>query len=289
MRPKSRYAFLATGRWLGIVLLALAVSLACIGLGIWQWQRHETRSAHNAAIEANYNAAPRPLDVARGPGGGVGVAEEWQPVRVRGSYEGDQLALRNRPVDGTSATRVLAAFTTDDGQDLVVDRGWLEGTSPNELPAYPDGEVELLARLRQPEAPDDRRPPAGQVYAINPSAVFASAAGTSSSGAFDGYLMAATEDSQAPGGLQAFPEPAVDPGPHLSYAFQWWLFALGAQIGLVILARREAADQAQFSSLAPTSHPQPAGGRDAEEEDAIIDAQLGSPPRPPQASATSSS
>src|SRR5690625_4421712 len=28
-------------------------------------------------------------------------------------------------------------------------------------------------------------------------------------------------------------------GPHLSYAFQWWVFAAGALVGLVVLARRE--------------------------------------------------
>jgi cytochrome oxidase assembly protein ShyY1 len=39
------------------------------------------------------------------------------------------------------------------------------------------------------------------------------------------------------------PEPAE--GPHLAYAFQWFVFAALALGGYVLLARREAADRAQ--------------------------------------------
>jgi cytochrome oxidase assembly protein ShyY1 len=52
---------------------------------------------------------------------------------------------------------------------------------------------------------------------------------------------------------QPLPPPEPAEGPHLAYAFQWFLFAALALGGYVLLARREAADQA-----AASAPPQPA-------------------------------
>ena len=41
---------------------------------------------------------------------------------------------------------------------------------------------------------------------------------------------------------ERLPAPEPSEGPHLAYAFQWFLFALLALVGYVVLARREEAD-----------------------------------------------
>lgn len=277
---EGKYRFLLTGRWLAILLLGIAVMVTCVLLGSWQWSRHEERAARNAVIENNYDAAPLPLAEVI-PGGKVGAEAEWHPVELRGHYIGNQLTLRNRPVTGTTASRTLAIFRTTDGIDVVVDRGWVPGT--NQVPPdYPPGEVELLGRLRQAEAVDDRVAPAGQVYAIAPAEVIA-AAGLTPQRPVDGYVMAASESPPPAQPLQPFPKPETTPGSHLSYAVQWWLFALGGPIGYVLLARREAAEHRPAHPAIRRAPKRPRRGYDAEEEDAVIDAQLAA-----QANATNS-
>ena len=84
--------------------------------------------------------------------------------------------------------------------------------------------------------------------------------------------------------LRGYPDPERTLGSHLSYAFQWWFFALAAPVGVAILARREATEDALLSRLDPDDRPAPARarterparrrGQAEEEEDALIDAQL---------------
>ena len=40
--------------------------------------------------------------------------------------------------------------------------------------------------------------------------------------------------------LQPVPVPQLGLGPHLSYAFQWWLLALLAPFAVIVLLRRDA-------------------------------------------------
>lgn len=262
----TRYGFLRSRRWAGMAALAVVVSLVCVLLGTWQWSRHEDRSAANDLVDSNYDRSPAPLGELVDDAVPAGLV--WRAVTVEGTYVGEQVLVRNRPVDGVAASRVLALLrTAGDGTLVVVDRGWvpLEGGS---VPDYPGGEVSLVARLRQAEAVDSRTAPAGQVYRIEPDAV-AQAAGGVDGTFLDGYLLAVTEDGAPAEGLQPFPRPQTTPGSHLSYAFQWWVFAVGALVGFGVLARREAAEGA-----APAED-RPARRRtDADEEDALIDAQL---------------
>lgn len=267
----NRYHFLLTRRWLTILLVAILVAAVCVMLGRWQWNRHESRAAANNLVTTNYDAPPVALDTLVEVPGSVPAGTVWLPVEVTGQFVGEQLTLRNRPVEGSDSTRVLAVLevTTDDGGALVVvDRGWLAGES-TVAPAYPQGQVPVTGRLRQAEPVDTRSAPAGQVFRIDPATVLAAADVQADLPVLDGYLLAEVPPASATGAeLQQFPRPATDPGSHLSYAFQWWVFAAGALVGTGILARREAAD------LAGSPAPAKRRSTDADAEDAIVDAQL---------------
>lgn len=272
----SRYRFLWSGRWAGLAAIAVVVAVTCVLLGVWQWNRHESRAAANDLVDANYDAPVAPF--AEVVDGAVPAEVVWRSVEVPGRYTGKQVVVRNRPVAGAAAARVLAVLETDGGGRLVVDRGWLPlGDAEPVLPDYPQGEVLVVGRLREAEAPDTRTAPAGQVYAIAPATV-AEVAGVDPTDLVDGYLLAVSEDGAPVDGLSAFPRPETTPGSHLSYAFQWWVFACGALIGYVVLARREACEAA--GGPAPTAPRPERPARtsrhrsDAEEEDALIDAQL---------------
>ena len=284
----SRYAFLRTRRWVGLALLAVVVAVTCVLLGLWQWDRHSERAAANHLVNTNYAQPVVPL--AEVADDRVTADAVWRQVATSGRYVGDQQVVRNRPVDGVRAARVLAVLATEDDRLVVVDRGWLPlGEDELTPPAYPDGEVQLVGRVREAEPADSRVPPAGQVYRIAPQEVVQAAlddeTGADLDPVLDGYLLAVSEDPAPTTQLEAFPRPETSPGAHLSYAFQWWVFALGALIGYVILARREAAELALDDPgrpPAPADPPSKASRKtprrqrrsDADEEDALIDAQL---------------
>jgi cytochrome oxidase assembly protein ShyY1 len=172
-----------------------------------------------------------------------------------------------------SGYHVLAPFLIDSGAlsgtVLLVDRGFLPAagaaTAVPDVPAPPQGTVELVARLRVSERPTDRDAPTGQVQAIETSAARAAAPTRWSQPALTGYGQAVTEDGTAPTGLAPLALPSTDPGPHLSYAFQWWVFATGALVGAVVLLRREGAS--------PPPRPVRRRPTAEQEEDAILDAQ----------------
>ncbi len=90
------------------------------------------------------------------------------------------------------------------------------------------------------------------------------------------YGALVSEDPAAARPLGALPRPSTDPGSHLSYALQWWTFALGSLIGFSILARRElVAPAAAAPDAADPVPPRRRRGPSAEDvEDALIDAQL---------------
>ncbi len=271
----SRYRFLLSRRWVGLAAVFLVIAVACVFLGAWQWSRHEDRSAANDLVNGNYDSAPQPIGELVEDS--VPADLVWRSVVVEGRYTGEQVVVRNRPVDGSAAARVLAVLEVaeeddDDGRLVVVDRGWVPlGEGDPQLPDYPAGEVALEGRLRAAEGADSRTAPAGQVYRIEPGTV-AAAAGVAGGELLDGYLIATAEDGAPVAGLEPFPRPDTSPGNHLSYAFQWWVFALGAIVGYVVLARREAAELVGASERQPGRPPR--RRTDADEEDALIDAQL---------------
>lgn len=284
----SRYRFLLSRRWVAMALVAVLVASVCIMLGRWQWNRHETRAAANELVTSNYDAAPVALETLVGQPGSVPPEEVWRPVELSGRWAGEQVVLRNRPVEGSDSVRVLSvlrvaegvgeADTAEDGALVVVDRGWLPEDDLADVPS-PQGERALVGRLRVAEGGDERVAPVGQVFSIDPPAVLAAAGVAEDAPVLDGYVIAdAVDEAGGDAPLQPFPRPETDPGPHLSYAFQWWVFAAGALGGVGYLARREASETAPVRRRSS----------DAEVEDSILDAQLGSDAARSQARETSS-
>ncbi|NLE70750.1 MAG: SURF1 family protein [Actinomycetales bacterium] len=271
------------GRAAAVVGVAVLVAAGCVLAGRWQWTRHADRSAEVARVAAHYDAAPVPAEDLLAPDGSeaVDVADlAWRPVTLVGRYVGTAL-LRNRPTSGTPAVHALGLLEVEggrlDGAVVVLDRGWLPAAEADGAdargPAPPSGTVTVVARLRPAEQPSGRDAPAGQVQRIVPDEV-AAAAGTDGHVLGGVYGAVATEDGAPPAGVQPLPRPEADLGPHLSYAFQWWVFAAGALVGAVVLLRRDAAEaRPGTSGSGRTSGPRRRRAPTAEdEEDALLDA-----------------
>jgi len=272
-------------RAVGLVLLAIVLAVTCGLLGRWQWNRHVDRDAVISGIEANYDASPVPLEqLLAAPGAAVPDAEVWRPVTAVGHYETEHTALlRNRPVDGENGYQILVPFVvTGAGAGsadavIVVDRGWVPlgpNDRPSSVPAPPSGSVEITVRLRADEPASPRGAPAGQVQAISTAQVLAAGgidAATVST--YRAYGVLSTEKPAAATALEPLVKPSLDPGSHLSYAFQWWTFALGALIGFTRLGWLELHEPEPGAPAEP-GRARRRGPTAEEAEDALIDSQL---------------
>ena len=207
--------------------------------------------------------------------------------------------VRNRQLSGEVGFWQLAPFRAEDGTTLLVVRGWVPEDSaesvPDDAPPVPDGELTVTARLRPAEPVLDRAPLEGQAHSVNPPQIAQQLELEDPdlvTGAY-GELAAEQPEAERP---RALPAPDTGLGPHLSYAFQWWIFALFFPGALVVRVRRqlqdldhEEADRRSDDGTVPSSaedaDPDTTGhrprrtvrprrrGLDEEEEDALIDKQ----------------
>lgn len=280
----ARYAFLRTRRWVGIAVLTVLVAAVCVMLGVWQFDRHEYRAEAIARVASNSTQEPVPLtELLTAPTTEVGDELEWRAVTVTGRYVGSPVALPQRGIEGRAADHALAVLAVDGAAPgetwlLAVDRGWYPTDAfadQADRLALPDGEIQLLLRLRPAEEPSDRDQAAGQVFRINPEQVLdAAGLGADDAGTLvtRGYAWVMSESPTTADP----PTPLTIPSPNyrsnLSYALQWWTFALLAFVGFGVLARRERAALDRDAGR-PAPPPRPRRRTDAEIEDAEIEAQ----------------
>ncbi|STX05421.1 SURF1 family protein [Kocuria rosea] len=241
------YRFLLSGKWLGFFLLACAAAVVSVYLGGWQMDRNDHLVGENAKITQNYRAEPLT---------GAAAAEQfavhderltWHPVELTGEYlPEDQVLVRNRPQDGRVGYEVLVPFRTQDGDVVVLDRGWIPtgeaaNGMPDEVPAPPAGRVTVTARLQPGEPSVSRGAPAGQIASIDLEELrerWDRPIGTAA------YGEVFAEDPAPAAAPAPAPEPEIDSGPHLSYSLQWYAFAALFFVAWGYAARQQARNDA---------------------------------------------
>ena len=265
-------------RWTAYIGIAVVFAIACAFLSNWQFSRNAERAEQLALVDANYDAPPVSLDSVLPEGETLLPSDEWTPVTLTGTYLAESTLLaRNRAHGGTSAFEVLVPFQLEDGRIIVIDRGWLppgeNADGPASIPSPPEGTVTVIARLRDGEAMprSGRSAPDGQVPTINLD--FIEERLTDDLGAdvarleTSAYGLMDSEDPAAAETPTQLASPSADPGPYLSYAIQWILFAI---MGFVFIwyvirserrHRREDADDARRARR----------DRDMADEDALLD------------------
>ncbi|WP_454141423.1 SURF1 family cytochrome oxidase biogenesis protein [Microbacterium lacticum] len=231
-------------RWGGYIAFAIVFAIACAYLSNWQFTRNESRERQLALIAANYDAAPAELTDLVAPDGSFDPDDQWRPVRLTGEYlTSDTLLARNRAHGGTAAFEVLVPFRTSAGDVLVIDRGWVppaeSGSGALAVPDPPSGTVTVIARLMpgEPLRNATQSAPPGQVPTINLPLI---ADTTHVDGVIEGaYGLMVSEDPAPASAPTALEPPSEDPGPHLSYAIQWILFAVMGFVFIWYMIRTE--------------------------------------------------
>jgi cytochrome oxidase assembly protein ShyY1 len=275
----SEWSFLRSPRWLGYLALVIVFAVACCALGTWQLNRRAEALAEVARIDANYDADAVPVAAALHDADAFDADQRWQVVALSGEYLADEeVVVRNRPFEGSSGFEVVTPFRLDDGTVLMVDRGWIAQDSDgraSEYAAPPSGHIEVEARLKAGEERIAGRTSTGDELATIDLDELADRVGEPSYTGAYGVLVQVGGDAGEP--PLAAARPVRDEGPHLSYALQWFVFALLGFIGLGWAANQErralveasASPDAAKAPREPRKPPRERG--DADIEDEVLD------------------
>ena len=271
-----------------ILLCAVAIALSAlfVRLGFWQLDRHGERSAglrgRAERAEAPRLEWARPGDVPSDTAGLIG-----RRARLFGSWNrAGEVILRSRTLDGRAGAELLTPFLVggEPGRVVMVLRGW--------LPA-PDGLHPDLAAAPPDRAPAAGQPPDAAQHADTAPPAEVEGVFISSRDGRGGqplrvevagrpHLAIAGLDLdliRAESGLDPTPHvlraddpprdavlrPAraveTDAGPHLSYAIQWFSFAVIALGGTAILLRSSSVRRARPAGKAPSGSNTPSGSK----------------------------
>ncbi|MWB98421.1 SURF1 family protein [Agromyces seonyuensis] len=245
-------------RWLPWLAAVVVFAIACCFLGVWQVNRRVEALTEIARIDANYDHDPVPVDEVLPDPAAFDVASKWLPVELTGQYLADeQLAVRNRPLSGTVGYEVITPFRTSDGTVFFVDRGWIPRDESGVLGVIPDppaGTVTIAARLKADEGAISGRSGTDRTLASVDLQDAASRFADPSYTAAYGILVHTDADDASADAPLALPRPERNEGPHLSYALQWFVYAIMGFVAIWWFARRERllAEELAAESGEPT-------------------------------------
>jgi len=231
-------------------LLVFAIAVACVRLGFWQLDRLAERRARNAQVAARLEAAPVILDAP--PFDTTGWLN--RRVTLTGTYDDERtIVYAGRAYGGVPGVHVLAPLTLEaTNARVLVNRGWLpaaDAATPDLALASVTGTVRVTgvvvpfpagsspavrgATVRQQDAEGAFR---RTWFAIDPDAIRAQFPY-----ALGGIAVQVLPEPDAPPWPARLPAPALDEGPHLGYAIQWFSFALIAIVGWAIMVMKSRA------------------------------------------------
>lgn len=264
---------LVNRQWWWVSLLVLLGMAGLAKLGFWQLDRLEQRRAFNNLVAERYNQPP--YDLAAG-GLPADLTElEWRRVDIHGTLDyAHQIVWTNQPgPNGEAGVRLVTPLLLEDGSAVLVMRGWVPQDQADEAnwPALeePAG-APVIGLIQESETIEGAPLPTAfqrDWYRIDVPAI----------GAQMPYPLLPVFVRQLPeadrlyDALPSREEPiALDEGSHMSYAIQWFTFALMLGFGYIQYVRwqeersaRLRAEEALAASGATPAGPDSAGAAPA--------------------------
>lgn len=213
---------------------ALVIAAACVRLGVWQLDRLHQRRARNAQVLATRSRSPIPV------AGSLSTdSARDRRLFASGAYDYARERLwHGRSYEGVPGVDLVTPLRLPDGTAVLVDRGW--APSPDgyhvDQGAYRERDsAEVLGiGVNAPRAPGDVDPAAlrdSLPYPLLPF-VIQELPGSPTS----------PTSPDLPQPPVRWPAPEVSDGPHLSYAIQWFSFAVIIVVGSFALAKKRAVE-----------------------------------------------
>ncbi len=242
---------LVSRQWWWVTLIVVALMLLLARLGIWQLDRLAQRRAANAQLLAAIESPPidlnRDIDdyLAVEPGRVSGDLAN-RDVAMVGVYDYDQQrVLKLQSWDGRAGVHLITPLILDGADTAVlVDRGWIpdaayeagekyaEQTGTQEVDGYVALTETISRRTADAIVPLD---PGMELFRVDIAELAKRLP----------YQLAPfyVKLAPPPGASAELPIPTpkeidLSEGPHLDYAFQWFIFSLGLGIAYVIYVNR---------------------------------------------------
>lgn len=232
-----------TKLWL-FIAFAIVAAAGCVRLGIWQLHRLGERRARNALIVSRLDSAA--VDPSALPHDSASA--RFRRVRVTGTPDYDhELIYATRTRLGSPGVNLLTPVRRP-GTDtaILVNRGWVyspDGSTIDqskwrdrdsvfvgyveELPSSGGARFtsrpNVIARLSYDAVAKALPYPVSPVYVV---------------------ALAGADTTTAADRIARLTVPPLDEGPHMSYAIQWFGFALVALVGAGFVARQKREEDA---------------------------------------------
>ena len=224
-------------RWVAGHVIIVVLTAAFVTAGFWQIARNHEANRKLDREKAAF-AAPAP-DVSRVDARTAAAANAR--VTATGTYDvAHQSLLRGRSRGDSTGYDVLTPLRLQNGDVVVVDRGWIElDRVVNGLgdAGAPTGTVTVRGILQRatPLRPGEQVKTEGGVTSVPRVDLTRVATGN----VVPAYVVAQYQNPAPEGRAPALPKPApTSQVNHISYAIQWFAFALIGVIGWPIVLRR---------------------------------------------------
>lgn len=219
-------------RILAFAALAAALALLFVRLGFWQLDRLAERRAYNARLTAR-------LAISEVPFQELGAEVLNRRVVVEGSPDyAAEFVHTGRSRNGSPGVHVITPVRLASSDTVVlVNRGWVYAA---------DAATVDLSRFREPRTRFSgytvaRPAPRAEPLAPPKQRAVRNLDSVSVARLLAGPVAPVIVIARDSGGAEApvrLPDVVADDGPHLSYAIQWFAFALIALGGAVVVAYR---------------------------------------------------
>lgn len=243
-------------------LLVLTVAITCVVLGQWQFDQLADIRERNDRSAMRLSEPPVDLAGLADPTSTATLDEaelEYRRVEVTGTYRTDEEVLqRNHSYQNQTGFHVLTPFELTEGGVVLVRRGWVPAalSEPPVAEAAPEpGEVSVEGVLERPVGQPGFGPTDSdegllrRVFHADTSRLDRQVEGS----LFPMVLRIDAEPQGAPepGNLPVPPgPPTLDERNHLSYALQWYSFALIALVTYAAWLRTRAKGLAAEARMA---------------------------------------
>lgn len=240
-------------RWLGLTLLAILAVGVMVRLGIWQLDRLEQRRAFNARVSAQLEAPPleltsEALDLDL-------YAMEYRQVVVQGEYDHAQEVIHRNQVWGNQYGMHVYTPLVVAGTDsaILVNRGWLpaDQAAPEERASYQEmGEVTVEGVIRrfmnEPKiagVPDPTLTPEQQRLDAWNFIIYEKMQAQVDYPLLAVYVEQSPDEGRVELPYRVQSGVALDEGPHLGYALQWFSFAAILLVGYPFFVQKQTQDE----------------------------------------------
>ncbi len=245
--------------WLFSHIFAASVIALFIFLGFWQLDRLGLRKAQNETIIDRTDEPPAMLqELLEEP-----IDElEFRRIADTGRFiDGDVVRIGSQSKDGSAGDHVVGLVELSDGTRLLVNRGFVPLAAVDQLKPPPEEEITVAGWIRLSQTKEgvfgaaDGQLTAERLPRFNVATIEDRVDGDVAAVYVQLNADALDPESELESDVSSFPTPLALPplseGSHLSYAVQWFIFAVLGAAFYVALVRRIARTSAQKANTDP--------------------------------------